>query len=137
MSVILGILVGGLGYIGVHFMTRPVLELRATRTEIAKALVFYGNVDTAVPETAGEGPMDNRAAEARKLYRELASTLIAQALAIPFYRFWSLVKVLPTFKEIETAKANLIGLSNTSGRSKESLDNSRRQTNIEKALHLQ
>jgi hypothetical protein len=136
MNFFLGLLGAGLGYIGVHFMTKPVLDLRATRTEIAKALVLYANVDAAIPDMP-EGRMDERAIEGRQRYRDLASTLLAQATTVPFYRFWSLIKVLPTFQEIETAKANLIGLSNTSGRRKESLDNSRRQDKIQKALHLQ
>lgn len=121
---------GVIGYVGAQFVLKPISELRTTREAIAKSLVLFGNVDTMA------SPGDVRVQEARGKYRELASTLIAQANSIPFYAAWSCLKITPPFKEIEIASANLIGLSNAVGVQGQSLDNSRRQKYIETALWL-
>lgn len=122
-----------LAYVGAHFVGKPILELRKTRETIAKSLVLFGNADTMASATGSD---DDRAREARKEYRELASTLIAQANSIPFYTTWSRLSIIPTSKDIEKARANLIGLSNSVGVPGQNLDNSRRQNNIEQALRL-
>jgi hypothetical protein len=128
-------ILGVLGYTGAHFIAKPLLELRKTRTDILRTLVLYANVD-ALASIADVQVNDARAQEARGIYRELASTLIAQANSIPFYAVWSLLGVVPKFKDIEKVRANLIGLSNSIGVKGQSLDNSRRQTNIEQALRF-
>ena len=122
-----------LGYVGVQFAVKPISELRTTREAIAKSLVLFANADTVVNVTGSENA---RTREAREKYRELASTLIAQANSIPFYGVWSCLRIIPAFTDIEKARANLIGLSNAVGVQGQSLDNSRRQENIERALRL-
>lgn len=129
VSAILGVL----GYVGAQFAVKPISEIRTTREAIAKSLVLFANADTMVNVTGSE---DARTKEARGKYRELASTLIAQANSIPFYGVWSCLRIIPTFEDIEKARANLIGLSNAVGVQGQSLDNSRRQENIERALRL-
>lgn len=124
---------GVIGYVGVQFAVKPISELRTTREAIAKSLVLFAKADTVVNVTGSD---DARALEARAKYRELASTLIAQANSIPFYGVWSCLRITPTFKDIEKARANLIGLSNAVGVQGQSLENSRRQQNIEQALRL-
>ena len=124
---------GVLGYVGAQFAVKPISELRTTREAIAKSLVLFANADTVVKVTDSD---DARTREARGKYRELASTLIAQANSIPFYGVWSCLQIIPTFEDIEKARANLIGLSNAVGVQGQSLDNSRRQENIEQALRL-
>lgn len=121
---------GVIGYVGAQFVLKPISELRSTRESIAKSLVLFGNADTMA------GPSDPRSQEARGKYRELASVLIAQANSIPLYAAWSFLKLIPPFEEIEKARSNLIGLSNAVGVQGQSLDNSRRQEKIEKALWL-
>lgn len=124
---------GVLGYVGAQFAVKPISELRTTREAIAKSLVLFANADTVVKVTDSD---DARTREARGKYRELASTLIAQANSIPLYGVWSCLQIIPTFEDIEKARANLIGLSNAVGVQGQSLDNSRRQENIEQALRL-
>lgn len=124
---------GVIGYVGAQFAVKPISELRTTREAIAKSLVLFANADTVVNVTGSD---DARAGEARGRYRELASTLIAQANSIPFYGVWSWLHIIPTFEDIEKARANLIGLSNAVGVQGQSLDNSKRQQNIEQALRL-
>lgn len=124
---------GVLGYVGAQFAVKPISELRTTREAIAKSLVLFANADTVVNVTGSENA---RTREARGKYRELASTLIAQANSIPFYGVWSCLRIIPTFADIEKARANLIGLSNAVGVQGQSLDNSRRQENIERVLRL-
>ena len=121
---------GVIGYVGAQFVLKPISELRNTREAIAKSLVLFANADTM------STPDEPRVIEARGNYRELASTLIAQANSIPLYSTWSYLKIIPSFKDIETARANLIGLSNSVGVEGQGLDNGRRQQNIERVLRL-
>lgn len=114
-------------YAVAHFVLKPILNFRATKSAIAHALVEFSDVDTA---------RDVRISQARRTYRELASSLRAQVNSIPYYTVWSSLKILPTFAEIDKASANLIGLSNIIGIQPEKLDKNTLQRNIETALRL-
>ena len=74
--------------------------------------------------------------EGRKIYLQLAGALISNLNAIPFYSFWSLVRLLPPQDGVQDTHRNLIGLSNMSGRPGADLDNTRRRANIRSALRL-
>lgn len=114
-------------YAVAHFVLKPILNFRATKSAIAHALAEFSDVDTA---------RDVRISQARGTYRELASSLRAQVNSIPYYTVWSSLKILPTFAEIDKASANLIGLSNIIGIQPEKLDKNTLQRNIETALRL-
>ena len=118
---------GIIGCAAAYFVLKPILEFRSTKTAIAHALAEFGNVDTAG---------DARITQARGTYRQLASTLRERVSSIPYYTFWSSLKIVPTFAEIDKAAANLIGLSNILGLPPEKHDKSTLQRNIETALHL-
>jgi hypothetical protein len=64
----------GVGTIATLFISKPILALRSTRTEIAKALVLYGNAFTFSQVTA-LGDSNEREQEARRRFRELAVSL--------------------------------------------------------------
>ncbi len=136
----LAVYVGGIAlalvsYVGLNFFGKPILALRETITEIAKSLVLYANMDSGVPNTLGER-VDDQAQAARDRYRDLASTLHGQANSVPFYGLWSRLKIVPHFEAIQTAKANLIGLSNMLGRPNQGPDNSRRERHVRESLGI-
>ena len=142
---LLGFLVAAAGWIGLNLIGKPLLAIRETRTNISKALVQYEKDDTAVAAVttirltppavkrldAGDDPTE----DGRKTYLQLASALISNLNAIPFYGFWSLTGVLPSHDNIQIAYSNLIGLSTMSGRPG-GPDNIRRRANIRSALRL-
>jgi hypothetical protein len=125
--VYLGVALGIIVYAGAHFVLKPILGFRATRSAIAHALAEFANVNTSD---------DARIPQARGTYRELASTLRERADSIPYYTIWSSLKIVPTFAEIDKASANLIGLSNIIGLQAERHDKKTLQRNIENALRL-
>jgi len=130
MSYLACAVLGIIGYIGAHFLLKPILALRTTREAIAKALALYGNVDAVC------APGDARIPKARGKYHELGSTLIAHANAIPHYAVWSSLNIIPPFEDIEEARVNLMGLSDAVGVEGQREDNRRRQEHIETALRL-
>jgi hypothetical protein len=130
MSYLACAVLGVIGYIGAHFALKPILALRTTREAIAKALALYENVDAVC------APGDARIQKARATYRELASTLIAHANAIPHYAVWSSLKIILPFEDIREARVNLMSLSDAVGVQAEREDNRRRQQHIETALRL-
>ncbi|WP_159670469.1 hypothetical protein [Andreprevotia sp. IGB-42] len=91
------------------FFIDPTHDFRKTIGDIQFALVFH--------QQAISTPVGNRESEleASHALRRLACDLSSKAAAIPAYNIWS--KILPNYlpnpKEIHTAAANLIGLSNS------------------------
>jgi hypothetical protein len=122
---------GVMGSIGAYFALKPVLALRTTMEAIASALARFADVDVAVCS-----PGDARISKARGKYFDLAGLLIPQALSVPLYAVWSSLNIIPPFEDILSARANLIGLSNTVGVEGQREDNIRRQEHIETALRL-
>ncbi len=104
---LLALVVGVLGWL----VGKPFLAYRAIRADIARYLVLYANV----PSYFGtkHEPIPPRTHEAQDKYRELASELVAFENTIIFYPLLAACKFIPTQKELNEAKGNLIGLSNS------------------------
>lgn len=103
------------GWIAANLIGKPLLAMRETIANISKPMVQYATDDTAVPirltppgisRLVAEDPTE----EGRKTYLQLAGTLISNLNAIPFYSFWSLVRLLPPQDNVQDAYRNLIGL---------------------------
>jgi hypothetical protein len=67
--------------------------------------------------------------------RSLGSQLHAQSHGVPFYRVFSVMRVVPTLDELERARMNLIGLSNSIYRGNIE-HNERHRKDIIQALNL-
>jgi hypothetical protein len=121
------------GWIATHLIGKPFLTYRDLRAEIARCLILYANVPC--PSTVEFSP-PARTVEARTKYRELASQLYAVGNTIPLYGMWARVSVMPAWNELEEARGNLIGLSNSVGEPNQGLEISRRQDNIRRLLKI-
>ena len=127
---------GVVGWLATHLVGKPFLAYRELRAEIVRCLILYANVLTMQDAIGSPGPLPDRAVEARTKYRDLASQLMAWGNTIAVYRLWSLFAIIPTRKELEEAKRNLIGLSNTMGDFDRGGETSRRVDNIRRALRI-
>jgi hypothetical protein len=116
-----------LAWFAAQFIGGPLVSYRKLRTDIARTLILYANVTQTQTE---------RWNEARRIYREQASTLMGCANDIKFLNLLAKTKLVPTLNEISTVKGNLIGLSNAIGLEGEGLNNSRRQETIERILKI-
>jgi len=100
---------GGIGlYISKRFIIEPIREYRDIRKQISRDLVDYANL------IANPGIDDSqRIQEAEKAFRSNASDLKAAADDIPVYSLWSKFRIVPPREEVDEAKQQLIGLSNS------------------------
>ena len=129
----LALLVAVVGWIATNLIGKPYLAYRALRAEIASCLILYANIPCPPHPEAILPP---RTVEARDKYRGFASQLIAIANSVAFYRVWSSLGILPKWNDLEEAKGNLIGLSNSIGEPNQGLEISRRMDNIRRLLRI-
>ena len=101
-----GVVIFIIGQAFLRFVIEPFQEIHRLRGEITSALIFYANI------IVNTQPLEAIAEEAAKLFRQHASRLMALMTGIPFYRFWSGLRIVPTSENIRSASAELIGLSN-------------------------
>ncbi len=128
--------IGVVAWLVTHLVGKPFLAYRELRAEIVRCLILYANVPTLPAAVLSVLPLPDRAVEARTKYRDLASQLMAWGNTIAVYRLWALLAIIPTREELEEAKRNLIGLSNTIGDFDQGLETSRRVDNIRRALRI-
>jgi len=111
-TVLAGVSVFVLGQMAIQFLIEPFRDYRDLVGRIAHATVFYQNV-TDSPGLRSPATVD----EGMKVMRGLAAELPQRAYAIPAYRFFATIRLLPKLADIQSASSSLIGYSN-------SLDNS-------------
>lgn len=99
---------GGLLYGSKKTVIDPIREYRRIRKEISKDLVNYANV-ISNPGSSKQDRID----EARKILRGDASELKSVVDDIPMYDLWAALRLVPSRGDVEEAKKNLIGLSNS------------------------
>ncbi len=100
-------------WLATRLVGKPFLAYQAVRADIVRCLVLYANVPSY--SGAKHEPIPLRTYEAHMKYRELASELVVFANTITFYPLWAACKIIPTRNELDEAKRNLIGLSNSVG----------------------
>jgi hypothetical protein len=88
---------------------KPYIEFRKLLGEISYNLVYYANVLTNPPDTAGE----ERFREATDTIRRLSASLRAAAAGLPEYRLLAITRSVPSRKTIHTAGGLLIRISNS------------------------
>lgn len=130
----LSLLIAVVGWIVAHLVGKPYLDYRNLRAEIARCLILYANIPCPPQPVA---ILEPRTVEARSKYRDLASRLMAIANTIAFYRAWSILGlIVPKWNELDEAKGNLIGLSNSIGEPNQSQEINRREGNIRQLLRI-
>jgi hypothetical protein len=118
------------GQVIIRFFIDPIIELRKMIGEVADTIIFYANI------YANPGlPSEEDCSQASEALRQKASLLRARAKAVPAYGFFSLLRIVPSQKQISEASKNLIGLSNSVRRG-DPMVNYDRQQKIREALGL-
>jgi len=95
------------GQIITKFFIEPIHEQKRLIGEIADSLIFYANL-YGNPEY----PKTEKTYEASKVLRQQASQLRAKTHAIPWYKLWQFLSIVPKGSNVVEASSNLIGLSN-------------------------
>jgi len=115
LTAFFGVLVFVVGQFAQRFFLEPIQEQRKVIGEIAFALVFYANVsDTEDNRRRGLAPLEIEDPNTvSKNIRTLASKLRAGLYTIPFYGFFSLLRLIPKKQAISNASAQLVGWSNS------------------------
>lgn len=130
LQTIIGVFGAILVYVALKFFIELIVEYYKVVGRIAKDLIVYGK-EYGNP---GIGPPEDMDMASKSL-REDAGLLSEKVAAIPWYPFWNLFGFVPTIEEINQAKAQLIGLSN-SVRSGNPLENAERADKIVKLLSI-
>ncbi len=130
----LALVVTVLVWLATHLVGKPLLAYRAIRADIARCLVLYANVPSYVG--AIDTLLPPRTHQAQVKYRDLASELVAFENTIIFYPLLAACKFIPTRKELNEAKGNLIGLSNSVGERDQYVAISKRENNIQRLLRI-
>ena len=105
ITVLLGLVVLGLGQIAQKFFIEPIQEQKRVIGEIAYAVIYYGNVgDMSPPEIR---------VEAQQKLRDLSARLNATLWAVPRYRFFESRGWVEKRENVNAAKTGLVGWSNS------------------------
>lgn len=131
---IIGVIVAVIIFIIQQFLSKFSIEfvhnLSKLRENICYNLIYYANRYTC-PSTM----KDNEKDELQKILRESATQLVSKSNIIPWYRFLSLLRLVPSKNNIYKASTELIGLSNSLFEGKE-LENVERRDKVEKYLNI-
>ena len=131
LTIIGGVFIYVLGQIISKFFIEPIHGQRKVIGEVADALIYYANIYT------NPNIMSGRTNEASDRIRELATLLQSKTQFIPKYGFFEKLGIVIKRPSIYVASRNLIGLSNSMGRSLASArDSSSRVDSIRSALRI-
>jgi hypothetical protein len=106
LTVILGLIAGGLGYLIVNFWMNPILGYLKIRHAVTSDLIFYAN---AISVNDPNEEMKTLMADRRKANRKHASELTAVFFRLPW---WYKICLKRRKEDPVSASKKLIGLSN-------------------------
>ncbi len=114
-TVLLAVAVYVLGQAIQRFLLDPVSDQRKTIGEIAGALLYLGNISNVsqIRQRGVEVSLPAAPDEASRTLRALGGRLRASLWAIPAYRFWSLLRIVPSKARVMKASSGLVGWSNS------------------------
>lgn len=112
------------------FSIEPIRELSIERQNICYNLIFYANKYTD-PGTLSS----TEKSKVKTILRDSATNIISKSNAIPWYRLFSLLRIVPSKKEIFKSSSELIGISNSLNAGSE-VRNSEARAKIEKLLKI-
>ncbi len=130
LTIIGGVLIFVIGQLLLKVFIDPIQKLRAIKGSIIDSLSYYAKFYS----NPGMITQDNAKKTSHAL-RKLGSELMAITTVLPWYRFWSLLRVVPKLGDISKAHCNLIGLSNGLSTG-DAHDNRECVQKIKEALHL-
>ena len=106
LTVLAGVATFVLGQAILKFVFQPMSEQRTVIGEVLDSVVFYANL-YANPGIVSRTKMD----EAHDALRRSSSKLRARTHAIPWYRLWELLRLVPKRKNLTEVSKELITLS--------------------------
>lgn len=109
----------------------PLIEMRNLTTRVEKDLTTHRNIITNPDGSTKESRID----KANMTLRKDASELTAKADAVPAYRLWSSMQLVPPRENVKQAHEKLIFLSNSLS-SGDSLENDSKIKEIEDLLNI-
>ncbi len=122
LTIIGGITVYVIGQVIEKFLIEPIYEQAKFIGEIADSLIFYADIIS----NPGYGK-PKKIDDASKQLRQQASQLMAKTHAIRSYKLMQFLRIVPKHKDIISARQNLIGLSNSVHREKNTDANYQRE----------
>ena len=130
LTIIGGVLIFVIGQLLLKVFINPIQELRSIKGSIIDSLIYYDKFYS----NPGMIAQDNAKKMSHTLSK-LGSELMAKTNVLPWYRFWSLLRVVHKLSDISEAHRNLIGLSNGLYAG-DAHDNRKCVNKIKEALHL-
>lgn len=131
LTVLGGVLIYVIGQIISKFFIERIYNQADIISEINDSLIFFANIYSNPGFSAKD-----KANEASKRLRQLATLLRSKTYMIPWYGFFEKIKIVPKLSDINEASGNLIGLSNSLYRESDRPANNRRVDEIRKSLKL-
>lgn len=128
LTALFGVTVYVTGQILQKFIIEPLQEQRKLKGEIAFALIYFANVNIVFNTEIEK----EKAVDASKELRKLASDLRRGLELIPLYWFFAFLRIVPSSKAIYKASEGLVGWSNTVFRE----DTEHHRNMVANALHI-
>ncbi|WNR43667.1 hypothetical protein [Paenibacillus roseipurpureus] len=117
LTVVSGVIVFFFSQILLKYIIEPISDFRKIRSQISVQLIYYANIYSNLfkynEENKNNEKLVVRLDEVSNTFRKLASELIGISNIIPFYSLFSIMRLIPSRKNIQSASSNLIGLSNS------------------------
>jgi hypothetical protein len=128
-AVVTGVGIFLFGQLLQRYILDPLQAYRELIGKVAAAYTYYQGMATQL------APTEDRIA-ARKELRSLAAELRACFWKVPFYRFWSIIRVVRRRKQMMAASTALIGWGNSiySARETDGDENKERLETLKKTL---
>jgi len=128
----LGFLAFVLGQLALKLVVEPMQEQWRAVGNVAHALIYYRNVGPDKPT----GPDAERAAEARRVYRDLAAEFRRNLRVVPCYEVFARLGFVLPRGQVRQAASALIGLANTVQKGPAAEDVNRYRFEVEKNLRI-
>jgi hypothetical protein len=113
------------------FFVQPILQLRLHIGDVANELSYYANIYSNPGVVTNE---DGK--KATDTLRRLSTQLSSKVICVPWYSFWSFMRLVPTKRNIKLAYKGLINLSNSVNINTSSIDTAKVRKEIEGALGI-
>jgi len=114
MSTVTATILGGvsvfvLGQIVLKFFLDPIYEQRKVLGQVANGLIYHAQWHA----NPGKDDLNGQRSAAADDLRRISCDLLAVSHAVPVYRFWAIIRVIPPWKNVRNAHGQLIFLSNS------------------------
>jgi hypothetical protein len=131
-TIITGVIVYVLGQFTLKIIIEPIQELKKEIQQTLADCSYYAGLATNMPDINEE-----KALEARKIFRQRSTYIRSKYKIIPFMDTFAVFGIIPVEKSLSEASSMLMGLSNTissSGNFKENMQNNEWLKEIENLL---